>query len=331
MSKRLSYVDSVKGIGIILVMLGHVYQVPTPIHDIIYGFHMPLFFVLSGYVYHHARYSGETLGAYIKKRAKNYLLPYYLFAFINLVLVIMWRTLLMDQSVTARQIGSYLAGILYCRSDMVHMPNCTPIWFLMSLFFASILLRELLNRLEERSRIGALVCMALGYALSLLTDVPFPLKLDTVFMAVFFMYIGYRLRQTDALNAPLPAAAIGLAGMLAGYFNPVAMNENEYGDLLLLLFSSLTVSWSLLLLCAKTRLGNARILGLLGRHSILIVGFNYFLRDVAVEVYYLIPIVKNTPIAWFSSFLITLVLALLLVWAWDLLQRKKGNRNTVTR
>lgn len=62
MTKRISWVDYAKGIGILLVVLGHVIDGLNPAshantnssvilmktYDLIYGFHMPLFFLLSG-------------------------------------------------------------------------------------------------------------------------------------------------------------------------------------------------------------------------------------------------------------------------------------------
>lgn len=283
---------------------------------------MPLFFVVSGYVYNEAKYSQYSFKQYLLKRAKDYLIPFYAFAFINLVLVVLWNALLLHSPLSTSKIWSYICGILYCYSDMLHMPNCTPIWFLMSLFFAGILLWLALKRLQNRAWIAALCSMAAGYMLSLLTDFPFPLKLDTIFMAMFFMYVGYLMRQREILNFPVCTALIGLFSVVLGAHNPVGMNENEFGNLLIFLPTSLLSVYSLMQICSKTVISQSKILQLLGRHSILIVGFNYFLRDLAVEIYYLIPVVKHYPITWFPSFVITLVLAILFVWVWDILQKK---------
>jgi uncharacterized membrane protein YcfT len=49
--QRLQYVDTAKCIGIFLMILGHTVGTAMPIVSrIIYAFHMPLFFLLSGYV-----------------------------------------------------------------------------------------------------------------------------------------------------------------------------------------------------------------------------------------------------------------------------------------
>jgi len=53
---RLYYLDTMKGILIILVVLGHAIQSTIPDYQhnflfrLIYSFHMPLFFLISGYL-----------------------------------------------------------------------------------------------------------------------------------------------------------------------------------------------------------------------------------------------------------------------------------------
>lgn len=45
---RISWIESLKGIGIILVVLGHTFWGGT---KVIYAFHMPLFFFVSGMLF----------------------------------------------------------------------------------------------------------------------------------------------------------------------------------------------------------------------------------------------------------------------------------------
>ena len=49
-AERLSWLDVLKGIGIILVAIGHIYSNRT-IFNWLYSFHMPLFFLAAGWVY----------------------------------------------------------------------------------------------------------------------------------------------------------------------------------------------------------------------------------------------------------------------------------------
>lgn len=54
--ERLSWLDVLKGIGIILVVMGHIYS-NSIIFNWLYSFHMPLFFFAAGCVY---RYKEEN-------------------------------------------------------------------------------------------------------------------------------------------------------------------------------------------------------------------------------------------------------------------------------
>ncbi|MBT2153199.1 acyltransferase family protein [Pseudoalteromonas tetraodonis] len=47
--KRINYIDTMKAMGITLVVLGHAAWLNENIYTLIYSFHMPLFF-LSGYL-----------------------------------------------------------------------------------------------------------------------------------------------------------------------------------------------------------------------------------------------------------------------------------------
>lgn len=67
-----------KGIGISLVVIGHFYPESSPAYwtearKIIYSFHMPLFFILSGYLYSHNKYSYRDL---IINKTKRLLYPF---------------------------------------------------------------------------------------------------------------------------------------------------------------------------------------------------------------------------------------------------------------
>ena len=48
--KRIDYLDYTKGFGILLVILGHIYDASNPIKIWLYSFHMPLFFIISGFL-----------------------------------------------------------------------------------------------------------------------------------------------------------------------------------------------------------------------------------------------------------------------------------------
>ena len=84
MMERITYIDLLKGIAIILVVMGHMFEpytdwLDSPINQMIYSVHMPLFIFLSGFVFH--VYDGKR--GWLKtiiKRAFALLLPFYSFS-----------------------------------------------------------------------------------------------------------------------------------------------------------------------------------------------------------------------------------------------------------
>lgn len=75
---RLEWISIAKGIGIVLVVVGHFDPAESPqywldMRTVIYTFHMPLFFVLSGYLYVHGKYSYRAL---IRNKLHRLLYPF---------------------------------------------------------------------------------------------------------------------------------------------------------------------------------------------------------------------------------------------------------------
>jgi fucose 4-O-acetylase-like acetyltransferase len=77
-----------KGIGIILVVIGHFHPHPSPAYwdatvAVIYSFHMPLFFIISGYLFRQGEYG---YGDLIKTKTKRLLYPFVTIALAFLII-----------------------------------------------------------------------------------------------------------------------------------------------------------------------------------------------------------------------------------------------------
>ena len=98
MIERKLYIDSIKGLAILLMVMGHViaYQFPdfsvaysqspritTIVYRIIYSFHMPLFMFCAGlFALRTKNYSWKSFGQVLWKRAYTLLLPFFCSGFI---------------------------------------------------------------------------------------------------------------------------------------------------------------------------------------------------------------------------------------------------------
>lgn len=108
-------IDIAKGIGIILVVYGHMV---CPIKEEILLFHMPLFFLLSGYFFS----SKDSVKDFLRKKSKALLVPFVLFYILSFLYMVISKILKGE---------SFISYILSFQSFVAPNP---PLWFLLSLF-----------------------------------------------------------------------------------------------------------------------------------------------------------------------------------------------------
>lgn len=160
LKKRERWIDCCRGFGIALMVVGHS-QPPEVLEKFIYGFHMPLFFVISGYCFSEEKWKINGLWSLIKKKFVDYIVPYFLLGLVNLILNLMinfvrTKSMMQASTLAVSQFGWLVYS--YGRSDK--MPNCTPLWFLTCIFIANIYFYFLLCVKSEKKRV--FLCMGAG-------------------------------------------------------------------------------------------------------------------------------------------------------------------------
>ena len=274
-SKRIVWIDALRGLGILLVVLGHA---DPPFIKIIYGFHMPIFFMISGMIW-----KEKTVRYYLR----SYVVPYFVLCSINLF-IYSGLLLAMQKEVP---IVRYVIGILYSRGTTEWMPNCSPLWFLTVLFCALVIF-DYIQIVKTKSGRIILIIVA-GVTSSLLAFfevVKLPWNVDTSLMGVVFIYSGYNLMQTNWLDnikelstifQIIILTMIGVVGYLCIVFNPIDVvnfDNNRYGNVCLMLIGAVSICFVLINLCYRIlRKGViAEILSWFGQHTLFIMGFDYF-------------------------------------------------------
>ncbi len=202
-TKRIEYIDIAKGIGILLVVLAHadISLVSPYLHRIIYSFHMPLFFFLSGYFFNPT----TPFWTLLKKRFNSVLKPY-LFTILLIYTGYISFTNMRFPTAFGRIIKSmYATG---------HYIDWVQLWFLPSLFitslFAYLFYRLVLIRINNHY-VRWLILLTLQAIAIYFLDVfyPFsivvfgkeyelyglPYSLDLVFMSGFFYILGNEIRE----------------------------------------------------------------------------------------------------------------------------------------
>lgn len=146
-AKRLEWIDIAKGMGIILVVLGHtlVPQIRSEssfagfLWIFIYNFHMPLFFFLSGFLFEKGLDRYDNKLKFIKNKAHYLIVPYLFFSIfayllINTALNIdVFARVLESGGYTKTGVAETLIGIF---TYINHMDK--HLWFLYSLFIVFV-------------------------------------------------------------------------------------------------------------------------------------------------------------------------------------------------
>lgn len=139
---RIREIDIIKGLGIILVVLGHSFpdaemmsfngnNIYKLIYNIIYSFHMPLFIFASGYVsYKLLNIKGFTNKYYqIKKKFLRLIVPYIIISIPALIL----KYFFADLAYNSFNFSNSVVNILLGRSPM------GGVWFLYALFLIFVI------------------------------------------------------------------------------------------------------------------------------------------------------------------------------------------------
>ncbi|MET0372222.1 MAG: acyltransferase family protein [Sphingobium sp.] len=261
--QRLDWIDIARGIGIVAVVIGHVWT-RGPLRDAMYSFHMPLFFLLSGLLS-----KPQPVGRFAWRQLTGQMRPYCAF----LVLLI-----LIDQIVEPMKGGrpifhNWPADLwpILLGGSWLRGPY-TIFWFVPCLMVARILYNLAPARWPDPRAwawwIVAPAALLLAYGMGAATDVS-PLGLLTVPMALVLLWIGALWRAVEWRGWMLaPLVPLAVAGLLL--MPTLNMKAGDYGWPILSIGSAIATSL-LILQLARWMAPYAGWLGVLGRASLVIM------------------------------------------------------------
>lgn len=210
MNKRLFWADSLKGLLIVLVVLGHAIQetlkvgcFENHVWNYIYSFHMPAFMAVSGFLNYRMGGGITKRISTIYRRFQQLLIPFLCWALINILIYPPYH------------IDSFVNAILYPDGSF---------WFLWVLFFITVLfyigdwIAEKL-RVKQEYVIAAL-CLVF-VVLMVVADIRI---LGFQFIAYYFLFysVGYYLHKYDKLvpsKAWLWALLASIWAVMAWFWN----------------------------------------------------------------------------------------------------------------
>lgn len=126
--QRIEWIDVLKGIAIIFVVLGHnpyMAELPQKAHSVIFSFHIPLFFFISGYLFN----PDLTSGAFLRRRFNSILKPYLFTVTLISIVYILFKS--------SPSWGWYIFWMLYGSGP--NLPKAAlHLWFLPCLFLTAV-------------------------------------------------------------------------------------------------------------------------------------------------------------------------------------------------
>lgn len=288
-NERVYWIDITKGIAIILVVIGHTicYGNTGPIiKSVIFSFHMPLFFIMSGYTASLPS-STEDLGKKTRKIALSLIIPAYTAYIIKTTIFILINKSKLDLTLFINQLYS----LLFIDSGNTNFQNFVTssfgyVWFLPILFFCRTLFNYL-NIIIEKRKHFSIVCILslLGYVWGS-QQRHFIFGLDIVLTVLPLLFLGNSLKKSFIFTKPLRYTFISFllwfCGFIVLYPNP---KSNMYLDVwnriypLYPLCFLVSIAGTIFLCCISICLSKfqlSKFFALIGKHSLIFFLIHYF-------------------------------------------------------
>ena len=156
--KRLDYLDMTKGLGMILVLIGHLQgdsiftfsPYIQPLCAYIFSFHMPMFFIVTGILLAIKNDEVKPLKEVAMSRFRGIMIPYFWFSFFYLLVVI---TALIKGEIAVQTL--YL-NIWYVLSGY----GMNVLWFLPALYLGELLFIFLRRRIRDHVSFVSIVALS---------------------------------------------------------------------------------------------------------------------------------------------------------------------------
>ena len=194
---RIRSIDIAKAIAMFAIISGHFGIVS--INNVVYGFHVPLFFIVSGYFFS----TKHAFSSSIVQKLRQLMIPYMI---VGLVYIPVLTAVLLlqhsDKQTIVANISKIPLALLYGAGVPVHSPAVLPqiglLWFLPALCFAFLLVRI---ALEARHTVLLIVLyFMIGWISMLFFHAP--LSIQPALMGTFFIYIGYKALSLIHISEP---------------------------------------------------------------------------------------------------------------------------------
>lgn len=329
MKKRNIGIDAIKGYGMLLVIAGHMNYalIGNTFFTLIYSFHMPLFFFLSGYLFTsklHIPYID-----FVKKRAKALLLPYVLFFIISALYGYFIRPLLSKTEFPHMNMVDMMEALFLSGGKLTDVLLYNfPLWFLPLLFISEILFYWFVKINRKDVIIGLLIVIILVtefYQMQVIGRPPF--HINVLPISVIFMIIGWlaknimpKIRFNKLITLFLTLFAIYLSSQNMGAH--VAKVNNVY------LYIFVAILFIVITFSMMNHVEKENFFTYIGRNNLTILG----IHALIINAYYLTNIGElftnyNGMVRFFADFLLVLLIIMVIIEGIGKIKKMRSKKN----
>lgn len=343
--KRSRLIDTLKGLGILLVILGHISLTPTALKLWIYSFHMPLFFICSGLTFSLRKYNSFL--SFVKAKAKSIVIPYFslgLFLWVLSKLLETVTQLYQGGSPISWEFGHFVLSMLL--GYRLHKYYFS-LWFLCVLFFAEIIFYFIESLARGQSWIYFLTFIVFIFGQWVVFQFAngWYLSIDLVPSGIAFISLGRLFRTVDEKNNMtfrkvwlLPVAFLG--SILTCYSNVRIGGRTDLylcviGNPILFATAAFFGSWFVIILLSN--FGGKKLIEYFGKNSLITYVFqNSFCIPAAAFITGIasahLELLSDPIIQWLMIISITLGLSAVLI---ELINRRfpwlLGKRSVIAK
>lgn len=255
---RNSVFDMMKGLAILLMILGHC-RINSDLHHAIYLFHIPMFFIVSGYFF-----KRRPVVYYALLDLKRLILPYIIFSILVLLKFII-DAFRLHNFTTVRE---FLINIATGNFGI------GPIWFLLALFWCRQLFNEMSNANRKTYCLIAVSVFIGVCKLNFENTLSFFVGVSAV---VFYAFGALWAKKQWVLNLPITILCLALSVTVFFLCDEMDVHTMTYPiyPLNILGACSATLFLYSLFDSLKKIVVFEKVLGFYGRWSLLLLGVHY--------------------------------------------------------
>lgn len=270
-NNRNNYIDWLKGVAIILVVLGHCWLVEYRIFWFIYRFHMPLFFCISGYLFN----KKNNYKSFLISKIKTIIVPYIIFFIFSYIISINF----LGENITPNQMLTYM----FLNGKYCSIVNNWAIWYLPLFFIVSNLFYFIAKIKKEKIFYIILVALVVitvpvNILLQKITvDSYIPFSIQALTPGLLFMLIGYlyKLNKEKINNTKIFKKFIFLKSFILCFVG-LAISIENFDQIINVTTYTYIITALLIIqfIITLTRKCNNKLICYIGRNSLIILGFH---------------------------------------------------------